>query len=145
MKIRLPYLPSRVPSQVGRALEHVSLYPNTVKRAEWSNSVYRKMLFQGARDQMKADAFYLTREALAEEKAPGGPLRGHSGPIVVRVTLGVSGRGKRPDSDGIIAALKSAFDGASYALSVDDGQFVQTDPALVKSKEGWTEIELEAG
>ena len=95
MKIRLPYLPSRVPSQVGRTLQHVSLYPNAVKRAEWSNSVYRKMLFQGARDQMKADAFYLTREALAVEKAPGATLRGYSGSIVVRVTLGVSGRGKR--------------------------------------------------
>ena len=135
LTIVIPYSPAQVPLRSGT----VSLLPNEVRRAAFGRP-YRQVRIAEGEHQLYKDAWALMMEAIqdhrtesipwpegsdewvAMQQAPGGPLRGHLGRLEVSVEHRSKAK-RQPDADGIISALKHAFDGMAKALGMDDARF----------------------
>jgi hypothetical protein len=102
--VLLPYTPYAVPVSARSSL---NLTPNARNRRRFPDTK--------ARDQMRSDAYFLTRHAMSQGWSAGGS-------VTIDITCRTKVRRNR-DRDGLISGLKWGLDGIAKALSVDDSIF----------------------
>jgi hypothetical protein len=103
--VTLPYTPYSVP-MAGRN-SRLDMTPNARNRRRFPDT--------GARDQMRSDAFYLTRHAMSHGWTA-------SGSVTIDITCRTKVRRNR-DRDNLLSGLKWGLDGIAQALGVDDSIF----------------------
>ena len=117
--------------------------PGTPAKALSPNGRANRYVKNRAAQQLKADAFRATQDAIG---APRNPVPALTLPLTIHVVIAWESR-RECDPDNAWASLKYAIDGMSLALCIDDRHVIpgtiqqERDP----DKRGYIKIAIEEG
>lgn len=101
------------------------LNPNQSKGTHWSVAV-------ALRRKARADAYWITREALVQEAAQKHVPMPVGGTLALDITFVLPSKQQR-DLDNLLAALKPSLDGVADCLGVNDTRF---EPITIRRQYG---------